>query len=104
MATIIYKDKFKDRFSENQVVVERVKFSEKLRIILFFLKKGQIVDIHTSPLNVIVTVLEGSGKFFIGNKEEYRDLKAGDTLIYDPSEPHGFEATEDMIVQAVITG
>lgn len=104
MATIIYKENFKDRFSENQVVVERIKFSEKLKVILFFLKKGQIVDLHTSPLNVIVTVLEGSGKFFIGNKEEYRDLKAGDTLIYDPNEPHGFEATEDMIIQAVITG
>lgn len=104
MATIVYKENFKDRFSENQVVVERIKFSEKLKIILFFLKKGQIVDLHTSPLNVIVIVLEGSGKFFIGNKEDYRDLKSGDTLIYDPNEPHGFEATEDMIIQAVITG
>jgi quercetin dioxygenase-like cupin family protein len=103
MSLIIYKHNFNSKFSDEKVVIEKVADIQNVRILLFFLKKGQIVNLHQSPSDVILTVLEGNGRFFIGSKEEYRDLSTGETIIYEPNEPHGFEALENLVVQAIIT-
>ncbi|MEZ0323243.1 MAG: cupin domain-containing protein [Hydrogenothermaceae bacterium] len=103
MAIFIYSENLKDRFSSEKPVVEKVTDTDNGRIVLFFLKKGQIIELHRSPSDVIVTVLFGKGRFFIGSKDVYRDINCGETVIYEPNELHGFEAIEDMVVQAVIT-
>jgi len=103
MSLIIYKRNFNNKFSDEKVVIEKIADIQNVRILLFFLKKGQIVNLHQSPSDVILTVLDGNGRFFIGSKEEYRDLSIGETIIYDSNEPHGFEALENLVVQAIIT-
>ena len=37
------------------------------------------------------------------NLENYEILNVGESIKYNPKEPHGFEAIEDMIVEAIIT-
>lgn len=94
----IEESKFADK-----PVVEKIYENETVRVVLFYLKSGSIIDLHTSTSTVITTVLKGSGKFYIGSRENIKILQEGETLIYDPNEPHGFEAVEDMVVQAIIT-
>jgi quercetin dioxygenase-like cupin family protein len=100
MAEIVRIDKTKFSLKPYSVKVYE---DERLRIVLFYLKSGSAIDLHTSPSTVITTVLQGKGNFFIGSMGNVEFLKAGDSLIYLPNEPHGFEAIEDMVVQAVIT-
>ncbi len=101
MATIIKFDEKK--FNEKRPFTERVVESPNLLIIHFYLKKGQKISLHTSPSEVVTTVAKGSGKFFIGSLENYEILKTGESIKYDSKEPHGFEAVEDMVVEAVIS-
>jgi len=103
VSLITYKHNFNIKFSDEKVVIEKVADTQNTRILFFFLKKGQIVNLHQSPSDVILTILEGNGRFFIGSKEEYRDLSTGETILYEPNEPHGFEALENLVVQAIIT-
>lgn len=83
--------------------IEKIYEDERLRIVLFYLKSGSVIDLHTSSSTVITIVLKGKGNFFIEDRESVEVLETGDSLIYLPNEPHGFEAIEDMVVQAVIT-
>lgn len=83
--------------------IEKIYEDERIRIVLFYLKAGLVIDLHTSPSTVITTVLKGKGNFFVESRESIEILETGDSLIYLPNEPHGFEAIEDMIVQAIIT-
>ncbi len=75
---------------------------EDLRSILFCLKEGQKVPLHTSPYRVITIVLSGKGRFFLGSEEDTAELKEGDYVFYERQEPHGFYALEDMVVLALV--
>jgi quercetin dioxygenase-like cupin family protein len=83
--------------------IEKIYEDDRIRIVLFYLKAGSVIDLHTSPSNVITTVLKGKGNFFIKSRESIEVLNTEDSLIYLPNEPHGFETVEDMVVQAIIT-
>lgn len=100
MATIF---KFQEKFDEEKVYKEKVFETPNYLIIHFHLKANQKIPLHKSPSEVIVTVLKGKGKFFIGNYDNITELNIGDVLKYDREELHGFEAIEDMVVQALIT-
>ncbi len=101
MATIIKIDE--NKFSDNRPFSERLVETPNLILIHFYLKKGQKINLHSSPSEVITTVVKGKGKFYIGSIENSIELNTGETIKYDPKEPHGFEALEDMVVEAVIT-
>ncbi len=101
MATTIKIDEAK--FSEKRPVTEKLVETQNLVIIHFYLKKGQKINLHSSPSEVLTTVVKGKGKFYIGSTENFTELKVGESVKYDPKEPHGFEAVEDMVVEAVIT-
>ena len=66
----------------NKPVVEKIYENETVRVVLFYLKSGSLIDLHTSTSTVITTVLKGSGKFYIGNRENIKILTQGETLIY----------------------
>lgn len=102
MAIFIYQNNFNDRFSNEKPIIEKIEDTEYARVVVFFLKRGQVVDLHKSPSNVIISVLKGEGRFFFEDTKNFKDLKIGETVIYSPNEPHGFEAIEDLIVQAII--
>jgi quercetin dioxygenase-like cupin family protein len=101
MAKIIKIDETK--FSDKRPTTEKLSESPNLILIHFYLKKGQKINLHSSPSEVITTVVKGKGKFFIGSVENFVELNIGECIKYDPKEPHGFEALEDTVVEAVIT-
>lgn len=72
------------------------------RLVAFTLAAGQSVPLHTSPATVMVTVLEGDGAFRGANGDV--TLQAGESLKYEPNEPHGMVAGESGLrFLAVIT-
>ena len=64
--------------------------SAECRLVGFTLAPGQAVPVHTSASSVIVTVISGDGVFT--GAESERALRAGESLHYDPNEPHGMTA------------
>ena len=101
MASKIYP--INEKFSLDKPVSEKVIATDNLVIVYFYLKKGQKIPLHASKSEVFVTVLQGKGKFYYGSEESSEMLERGESLYYLPEEPHGFEAVEDMIVQAIVT-
>ncbi|MDQ7055542.1 MAG: cupin domain-containing protein [Persephonella sp.] len=92
-----------ESFSLEKPVSEKILLTDNLVVVHFYLKAGQKIPLHASKSEVFVTVLKGKGKFYYGSENSYEMLETGESLYYQPEEPHGFEAEEDMIVQAVIT-
>ncbi len=92
-----------EKFSSEKPISEKILSSENMAIVHFYLKKGQKIPLHTSKSEVLTTVLKGKGRFFYGNEDTFEILEEGDSYFYNAEEPHGFEAIEDMIVQAVIS-
>ena len=62
------------------------------RIVFFALEPGQEVPVHTSSATVVVTIVDGSGTF-IGDGVT-SPMKAGESVVYEPNEPHGMIAGE----------
>lgn len=89
-------------FSDFMPVKKAIHAEEGLRCVSFYLKAGQKINLHTSPHRVITLVLEGEGDFFIGTENNTERLKKGEALLYEPKEPHGFQAVEDMVVLAFV--
>ncbi|NPA52170.1 MAG: cupin domain-containing protein [Aquificae bacterium] len=100
MATKIILDSSK--FKDERPFSERILETDDFLLIHFYLKQGQKIPMHTSPSLVLITVLEGKGRFFYGSEENFEDLDCGETIKYQPEEPHGFSALEDMVVQALV--
>ncbi len=94
--------KAEDGFSDFMPVKKAIHVEEGLRCIAFYLKAGQKINLHTSPHRVITIVLRGEGDFFVGSEENRERLRAGEALLYEPNEPHGFQAVEDMAVIAIV--
>ena len=65
--------------------------SPDLRLVTFRLLPGQTVPLHTSTSSVLLTVLRGEG--MILGRDTQRAVVAGDTIAYEPNEPHGMQAT-----------
>jgi len=63
------------------------------RIVFFALAPGQDVPVHTSHSTVVVTVTHGSGIF--AGKDGSAPLTTGETIAYEPDEPHGMTAGEN---------
>ncbi len=90
-------------FNEEKPHIQPAKTGKNFKMVYFHLKAGQKIPLHTTSSEVVVTVLKGKGNFFAGSYENSNSLSKGESFFYEPDEPHGFEAVEDMIVQAVIT-
>lgn len=92
-----------EKFNSEKPYSEKIISTNNMVIIHFYLKKGQKIPLHISKSEVFVTVLSGKGKFFMGSEENIEILSEEESLFYESNEPHGFEALEDMIIQAVIS-
>lgn len=74
--------------------------SEKMRVVLFCLLPGQAIAPHTSASEVMMHLVEGEGAFTVGS--EKHKLTPGSFLVCKSNEPHGFEATQKMMMLAII--
>ena len=91
-----------ENFSSENPISEKIVITDNMVVVHFYLKAGQKIPLHTSTSEVFVTVLKGKGKFYYGEEGKFETLEE-ESLFYPSEEPHGFEAEEDMIVQAVIS-
>ncbi|WP_029520895.1 cupin domain-containing protein [Persephonella sp. IF05-L8] len=92
-----------ENFNPDKPLSEKIVSTENMVIVHFYLKAGQKIPLHVSTSEVFVTVLRGKGKFYYKDENTYEILEEEESLFYPAEEPHGFEAEEDMIVQAVIS-
>ncbi len=92
-----------ENFNPERPLSEKIISTDNMVVVHFYLKAGQKIPLHVSKSEVLVTVLRGKGKFYYGDENTYEILEEEESLYYQSEEPHGFEAEEDMIVQAVIS-
>ncbi|MBE3520056.1 MAG: cupin domain-containing protein [Firmicutes bacterium] len=73
--------------------IRNVFSSEKTTITNVLLDPGGILPMHTTPVDTIFYVREGSGYVLIGDERER--VVAGDMVISPKNVPHGLEAGEE---------
>ncbi|ACV69664.1 cupin domain-containing protein [Desulfohalobium retbaense] len=97
--THLYDNPMGEKAPKNVLVHD----SPYFKIINFNLKAGQEVPVHSHDIEgqLSVTVIEGNGAF-LGADNATLPARAGDVLVADISEPHGFRAETDMRVLVTI--
>lgn len=74
--------------------------SEQARLAMFCSEPGQGVQKCCSSSRVMMTVIEGTGKF-LSDKEEI-EAGPGSVIIWEPGEPHGYIAKTRLVFLATI--
>ena len=87
-------------FSKEKYISKILFDSDKVRMVLFCLEKGQEVPSHTVKPQVVMLVISGTGLFTVGNKS-YK-VKQDSVAICESMEAHGIKADERMVVLAYI--
>jgi len=95
--------KFEERFNKDAVKTEVVYDHPNGRVLRFYIPAGKEVKLHKSKSSVFITVIKGNLIFYIGDLNTHETLKTGDSIYYEPEEPHGFKASEDSVVEAIIS-
>lgn len=85
---------------QGQVVSKTLAQNKAVSITLFAFAKGEEIGTHDSAGDAMVTVLEGTGRFTVGEKEHL--CKAGETLIMPAKIPHAVYAEEDFKMLLVV--
>jgi quercetin dioxygenase-like cupin family protein len=78
---------------EGQVVSKTLAQDEALSITLFAFSKGEEISTHQSLGDALVVVLEGKGRFTVGNVPY--EVNAGETIVMPANVPHAVYAVED---------
>jgi len=73
-------------YQKGQVVSKTLVQNKNISLTLFSFDKGEEISSHSSDGDAMVTVLDGTGKFTIG--EEVFLLNKGETLIMPSNVPH----------------
>ncbi len=76
-----------------QVVSKTITQNKAVSITLFAFSKGEEIGTHDSSGDALVTILEGTGKLIVGDKEFI--CKDGESLIMPAKIPHSVVAIED---------
>lgn len=90
------------RFDLRRPTTRIVSESQDCRVIIFGFEPGQAVPAHFSSSTVLIAVLEGRGRFQVGEQE--RSVSAGDLAVCPPHTEHSLTADSDsrLVVLAVI--
>jgi len=84
--------------SKENNLSEKIEYAEKInnkvfyegenyKMILFAIKKDQVLKPHSAPMDTPLIILEGSAKVTIGDKEFF--LKKGDDIVLPKDIEHG---------------
>ena len=79
-------------YQKGQVVSKTLVQNKNVSITLFSFDKGEEISSHDSDGDAIVTVLDGTGKFTVG--EEIFILTKGETLVMPNNVPHAVYGEE----------
>lgn len=79
-------------YQEGQIVSKTLVQNSHVSMTLFAFEKGEEISAHESSGDAMVTVLEGTGKFTIGDKEYL--LQEGETIVMPARVPHAVYGQE----------
>ncbi|MHB8129880.1 MAG: cupin domain-containing protein [Mobilitalea sp.] len=79
-------------YQKGQVVSKTLVQNKNISITLFSFDKGEEISSHDSDGDAMVTVLDGTGKFTVG--EEIFMLTKGETLVMPNNVPHAVYGEE----------
>lgn len=79
-------------YQKGQVVSKTLVQNKNVSITLFSFDKGEEISSHSSDGDAMVTILDGTGKFTVG--EEIFLLSKGETLIMPNHVPHAVYGEE----------
>lgn len=76
-----------------QIVSKTLAQNSAVCVTLFAFSKGEEISTHSSSGDAMVQVLEGTGRFTVGDKAHF--CSAGDVLVMPATVPHAVYAVED---------
>ena len=88
-------------YQPGQVVSQTLVQNEKVSITLFSFDKGEEISTHASGGDAMVTVLEGTGRFTVG--DDVFLLQEGETLIMPKDIPHAVYGEEAFKMQLIVS-
>ena len=88
-------------YQEGQVVSKTLVQNEQVSMTIFSFDKGEEISTHASGGDAMVTVLEGTGRFTVG--EEVFILNEGETLIMPKNIPHAVYGEEQFKMQLIVS-
>ena len=88
-------------YQPGQVVSKTLVQNEKVSMTLFSFDKGEEISSHAAGGDAVVTVLDGTGRFTVG--EDVFFLHAGETLIMPKGIPHAVFGEEQFKMQLIVS-
>jgi quercetin dioxygenase-like cupin family protein len=79
-------------YQKGQVVSKTLVQNKNVSLTLFSFDQGEEISTHSSEGDAMVTILDGTGKFTVG--DEVFILKKGDTLVMPNQVPHAVYGEE----------
>ncbi len=88
-------------YQPGQVVSKTLVQNDLVSMTLFSFDKGEEISTHTAGGDAMVTVLEGTGRFTVG--QDVFVLSEGDTLIMPKGIPHAVFGEERFKMQLIVS-
>ena len=89
-------------FSDSEVNRQILLDSPQMRVALICVDKGQIMEPHSAPFDLVMYCVSGKGVFIVG--EEEITVQSKEAVPCNAGIPHGFRAPKDeqLVVMAVV--
>ena len=88
-------------YQAGQVVSKTLVQNDKVSMTIFSFDKGEEISTHAAGGDAMVTVLEGTGRFTVG--DEVFSLNEGETLIMPKDIPHAVYGEEKFKMQLTVS-
>ena len=99
----IFSSYLKDlvEYQEGQVVSKTLVQNDYVSMTIFSFDKGEEISTHAAGGDAMVTVLEGKGRFIVGDEVFY--VEEGETLIMPKDIPHAVYGEERFKMQLTVS-
>jgi len=88
-------------YQQGQVVSKTLVQNDYVSMTIFSFDKGEEISTHAAGGDAMVTVLEGRGRFTVGDQVFF--LEAGETLIMPKDIPHAVYGEEQFKMQLIVS-
>ena len=88
-------------YQPGQVVSKTLVQNDKVSMTIFSFDKGEEISTHAAGGDAMVTVLEGIGRFTVG--DDVFSLNEGETLIMPKDIPHAVYGEEKFKMQLIVS-
>lgn len=89
---------FSDRGAGRRMLIE----TEHVRAVVVALEDGQEMPVEASPVDVVVTIVDGTGRVMAGDATRW--VRAGDVAVIPAGERHGLRAIGGRLVAVSVAG